>query len=202
VTHNPLQPRRRPVQERSKLTHNAILEAFVRLLLEKGYARLTIRDIAGVAGVGLGTVYEHFPGKSAIAANCIHQRFKGVGAPCLAAIGAMRGRPLAQIADALLDIMVALHAEQALQWSALIYLERHVSDPGAYQSLYRYFVDIWQQAIQASDRPMDEAAALEAAYVLHAAVYGRPEIVGTTPFRRELGALVHGYLDHISSNML
>ena len=202
VTRNPLQPRRKPVQERSKLTHNAILEAFVRLLLEKGYARLTIRDIAGVAGVGLGTVYEHFPGKGAIAANCIHQRFKSVSAPCLDVIESMRGRPLAQIADALLDVMVALHAEQPQQWAALIYLERHISDPIAYRSLYRHFVDIWQQAIQVSEQRMDEAAALEAAYVLHAAVYGllhqtlmcRPEIVGSAAFRKELGALVHGYL--------
>jgi AcrR family transcriptional regulator len=202
LTHKPLQPRRRPVQERSRLTQNAILEAFVRLLLEKGYVRLTIRDIAAVAGVGLGTVYEHFPGKNAIAANCIHQRFKGVGTQGIACIEAMRGRPLAEIADALLDTFVAMHAQTPQQWSALIYLERRISDTDAYQSLYRYFVDIWVQAIQASDAGMDAAAALEAAYVLHAAVYGllyqtlmcRPEMVAGPLFRRQLDALVHGYL--------
>ncbi len=114
----------------------------------------------------------------------------------------MRGKPLAEIADALLEVFVALHAESPQQWSALIYLERRISDADAYQSLYRHFVDIWVQAIQASDAGMDGADALEAAYVLHAAVYGllyqtlmcRPEMVGTPLFRLQLGALVQGYL--------
>jgi AcrR family transcriptional regulator len=184
------------------LTQNAILEAFVRLLLEKGYAGLTMRDIAAVAGVGLGTVYEHFPGKKAIAANCIHQRFKGVGVQSLICIEASKGKPLAQIADALLDVFVAMHSDQPQQWSALIFLERHVSNADAYRSLYRHFVDIWKQAILASTAQFDDTAAQEAAYVLHAAVYGllyqtlmcRPETVATPLFRKQLGALVHGYL--------
>jgi len=58
-----LKSRRRPVQQRSILTQEAILEAFVRLLVEKGYSSLTMRDIALVAGVGVGTLYEYFPGK-------------------------------------------------------------------------------------------------------------------------------------------
>jgi AcrR family transcriptional regulator len=191
------------------LTQNAILEAFVRLLLEKGYARLTIRDIAAVAGVGLGTVYEHFPGKKAIAANCIHQRFKGVGTHSLACIAAMRGKPLAEMVDALLDEFVVLHSDQPQQWSALIFLERQISDADAYQSLYQYFVDLWAQAIAASAARFDDATINEAAYVVHAAVYGllyqtlmcRPETVATPLFRKQLGALVHGYLATLESRL-
>jgi AcrR family transcriptional regulator len=202
VTANPLQSRRKPVQERARITQNAILEAFVRLLLEKGYARLTIRDIAAVAGVGLGTVYEHFPGKQAIAANCIHQRFKGIGVRSGERIAALQGQPLAHIADALLDDFVSQHGDNPGQWSALIYLERQISDAAAYQALYRHFVDIWYQAIQASSMRMGEADARETAYVLHATVYGllyqtlmcRPDFVATPLFRKQLGALVHGYL--------
>src|SRR5450830_996395 len=59
-----LKSRRKPVQQRSRITQGAILDAFVRLLVEKGYVRLTIRDIALVAGVGIGTLYEYFPGKN------------------------------------------------------------------------------------------------------------------------------------------
>ncbi len=202
MTVNPLQSRRKPVQERAKITQNAILEAFVRLLLEKGYSRLTIRDIAAVAGVGLGTVYEHFPSKKAIAANCIHHRFKGAGAGSLECIAALRGQPLHQIADALLDHFVALHSDNPQQWSALIYLERQISDATSFQALYQHFVDIWYQAIRASTVNMNEAEAREVAYVLHATVYGllyqtlmcRPNFVATPLFREQLGALVHGYL--------
>lgn len=201
----PLKPRRRPVQSRSKVTQNAILDAFVRLLLECGYARLTIRDIVAIAGVGLGTLYEYFPNKKSIAANCIHQRFKGVGERMLDCIETARGRPLADIVDILLDTLVALHAGCVEEWSALIYLERQISDEQAYQSLYRHFVDIWGQAIRASNEKFQEAMVADAAYILHAAVYGllyqtlmcRPQAVGTADFRCQLGKLVHGYLDNL-----
>ncbi|HEX2531200.1 MAG TPA: TetR/AcrR family transcriptional regulator [Burkholderiaceae bacterium] len=205
--HAPLKPRRKPVQSRSMATQAAILEAFVRLLQEKGYARLTIRDIAAVAGVGLGTVYEHFPSKQSIAANCIRQRFKSVGARMLACLDSARGRPLAESIDAVLDTLTALHADRPQEWSALIYLERQISDVEAYRSLYEHFVDIWQQILQASEAPPTLVLDGEAAYVLHAAVYGllyqtllcRPQMVGTPGFRAQLGALVHGYLHAIGS---
>jgi len=194
----PLQPRRRPKQERARLTQQAILDAFVRLLLEKGYARLTIRDIADLAGVGLGTVYEHFPGKKAIAANCIHQRFKGVAMEAEACIAALQGRPTAEMVDALLDLFVALHRVRPEQWSALIFLERQVSDETAWRALYAHFVDLWRRALLASGWA-DEAASHEVAYVIHAAVYGllyqtlmcRPDAVATPLFRQQLGALAH-----------
>jgi len=200
-----LQLRRRPKQQRAQLTQDAILEAFVRLLLEKGYTRLTIRDIAAVAGVGLGTVYEHFPSKKAIAANCIHQRFKGIATPLHDCIEARRGQPLAAMADALMDAFVAQHRDKPEEWAALIYLERQVSDEAAYRSLYQYFVDLWLQAIEASSDDLASAVAQEAAYVIHAAVYGllyqtlmcRPEAVTTTLFREQLGKLVQGYISRL-----
>jgi AcrR family transcriptional regulator len=209
VTQEPLKPRRRPVQSRSRITRNAILEAFVRLLLEKTYARLTIREIAAVAGVGLGTVYEYFPSKKSIAANCIHQRFKSVGTRMTECVAANRGKTLAQMVDALLDAVVLLHSDQPQQWSALIYLERQVSDQDAYQTLYRHFVDIWVQAIEASEPAAGSAAVTETAEVLHAAVYGllyqalmcRPQTVCAPLFRKQLGALVHGYLNKTKSTV-
>ncbi len=195
----PLQPRRRPKQERARLTQQAILDAFVRLLLEKGYARLTIRDIANLAGVGLGTVYEHFPSKKAIAANCIHLRFKGVAVEAQACIAASQGRSTGEMIDALLDLFVAVHRVQPLEWSALIFLERQVSDEAAWRALYAHFVDLWRRALLASGQA-DEEGAREAAYAIHAAVYGflyqtlmlRPEFVATPLFRQQLGVLVRG----------
>lgn len=202
----PLQPRRKPKQERARLTQQAILDAFVRLLLEKGYAKLTIRDIASLAGVGLGTVYEHFPGKKAIAANCIHQRFKGVALEAEAVIAAHAGAPVAGMIDALLDLFVAMHCVKPEEWSALIFLERQVSDEAAWRALYEHFVELWRRALLASGVApgvapgvASGAAVGEAAYVVHAAVYGylyqtlmcRPETVAGPLFRQQLGRLAH-----------
>lgn len=193
------------MQSRSKVTQNAILDAFVRLLLERGYARLTIRDLVAIAGVGLGTLYEYFPNKKSIAANCIHQRFKSVGEHMLTCIESCRGKPLAEMVDALLDTVVAPHAERTEEWSALIFLERQISDEQAYRALYRHFVDIWALAIRSSKEEVPSELVDDLAYVMHAAVYGllyqtlmcRQQAVGTSEFRRQLGLLVHGYLDAV-----
>jgi len=40
-----------------------ILDAAMAMLLEKGFARTTMSDVAKAAGIGRGTVYWHFPSK-------------------------------------------------------------------------------------------------------------------------------------------
>lgn len=200
-----LRSRRKPIQERARVTQTAILDAFVRLLLEKGYQRLTIRDIANVAGVGLGTVYEHFPGKKSIAANCIHARFKAVGRAMQESARRFSGSSTAMRVDAMLDCALAQHVCAVAEWAALASLERQISDLTAYRSLYQHFVDIWFEAM-ANGAEMDtessECLRSQAATV-HAIVYGliyqtllwQPERVREAGFRDELGRAVHAYIE-------
>ena len=54
------QIRRRPRQSRAQASAQALQDAFVRVLLERGYEKTTIREVAAVAGVGVGTFYEYF----------------------------------------------------------------------------------------------------------------------------------------------
>lgn len=63
------EPKKRPVQARSKATFRAILDAAARILVRDGYAGLTTNHVAEVAGVGIASVYEYFPGKEAIVAT-------------------------------------------------------------------------------------------------------------------------------------
>ena len=60
--------RRRPVQQRSHRTVEAIFEATAQVLLESGEAGLTTNRIAERAGVSIGTLYQYFPNKEAILA--------------------------------------------------------------------------------------------------------------------------------------
>lgn len=195
-----LKSRRKPVQQRSRLTRAAILEAFVRLLVEKGYVALTMRDIALVAGVGLGTLYEYFSGKKSMAAHCMHQRFKGVGEHMRRCVQAHAGRPVAELAEALLDSLIALHAERCEEWSALILLERQVSDLPTYRSLYQQIVAVWELAL--AQCPERACYGRIDAQMLHAAVYGvlyqalmlSPHSVHEPGFKAHLSRLVLGYL--------
>lgn len=49
-------------------TFDALVEACSRLLPELGYEKLSTQAIAERAGVGIGSLYEYFPGKDAIIA--------------------------------------------------------------------------------------------------------------------------------------
>jgi AcrR family transcriptional regulator len=62
-----LEPRKLPRQGRSKATVQAILDACGELIAREGYPRLRAHTIAGRAGVSVGTLYQYFPNKEAVA---------------------------------------------------------------------------------------------------------------------------------------
>jgi AcrR family transcriptional regulator len=62
-----LEPRKPPVQKRSKATVDDILSAAAQIFEAHGYAAGTTNRIAEKAGVSIGTLYQYFPSKEAIA---------------------------------------------------------------------------------------------------------------------------------------
>jgi|TARA_A100001391_G_scaffold92577_3_gene61206 AcrR family transcriptional regulator len=52
--------------EKAGFRKQKIIEAAVVCILKKGYHQAGMRDIAEAAGVSLGNLYNHFPGKQAI----------------------------------------------------------------------------------------------------------------------------------------
>jgi AcrR family transcriptional regulator len=71
ATRPALQPRKTPVQARSNVTVDAILEATIQVLLTVGKERLTTTLVAFRAGVSVGTLYQYFPNKSALLQACL-----------------------------------------------------------------------------------------------------------------------------------
>jgi AcrR family transcriptional regulator len=65
--------RRRPLQERGRVTVDAILEATARLLVEQGFSKLTTNRVALLAGVSIGSVYQYYPSKEALLAALIER---------------------------------------------------------------------------------------------------------------------------------
>jgi AcrR family transcriptional regulator len=59
-------PRKRPLQGRSRSTVDAILEAAAQVLERDGYTASTTDLIAERAGVSIGSVYQYFPNKDAL----------------------------------------------------------------------------------------------------------------------------------------
>jgi len=60
-------PRKTPRQQRSRATVEAVLTAAAQVFEARGYAAGTTNRIAERAGVSVGTLYQYFPNKEAIA---------------------------------------------------------------------------------------------------------------------------------------
>jgi AcrR family transcriptional regulator len=82
--------RKAPKQARSRETVEVILEAAARVFVRHGYARATTNRIAEAAGISVGSLYQYFPSKDAIAVEIlrryretllalVHKHLDGVG---------------------------------------------------------------------------------------------------------------------------
>lgn len=69
-----LNPRKKPKQPRSAVTVEAILEAAIRILRQDGWPAVTTTRVAMRAGVSVGSLYQYFPNREAIAAAIVRRR--------------------------------------------------------------------------------------------------------------------------------
>lgn len=67
------EPRKKPVQRRSRETVASILTAAAQVFDRHGMEGGTTNRIAARAGVSIGTLYQYFPGKEAIAAALLEE---------------------------------------------------------------------------------------------------------------------------------
>jgi AcrR family transcriptional regulator len=111
---HPLQPRRRPVQERSTATVEAIVQAAAQVFARHGYAAGTTNRIAERAGVSIGTLYQYFPNKDAILVALTErhvQEGESILVPLLEEL-AERPPALRDALERVLRALLELHADQ------------------------------------------------------------------------------------------
>lgn len=65
----------RPGRPRSAAAHEAILDATRALLIEGGYAGVSMDKVAANAGVGMQTVYRRWPSKAPMVAEAVMQAY-------------------------------------------------------------------------------------------------------------------------------
>lgn len=71
-------PRKRPRQERSQALVEVLLEAAARVFVKEGYAKATTNRIAAAAGVSVGSLYQYFPSKDALAVELLRRYREGL----------------------------------------------------------------------------------------------------------------------------
>lgn len=194
--------RRRPQQARARVTAQAIREAFEQLLVERGYERVSIRQIIAHAGVGTGSFYEYFASKAELASVCVHLRVKQIRMDMAEALAGARELPLPARVDAILAAQSAPIFAEPERWRALFLVERQVSDIAAYRKQYAEFVQMWEQVLQQAPGWTAPTPLAEAAFAVHALSYGlisqglmsSEQAPDAEAWRRQLERAVHGYL--------
>jgi AcrR family transcriptional regulator len=105
-----LSPRKKPLQDRSRATVDALLEATADILVRHGYARLTTNRVAERAGVNIASLYQFFPGKEALVAELQRRHVAEQRAAMGSMVAELEGAGLEARVRALVSMGIAAHA--------------------------------------------------------------------------------------------
>jgi AcrR family transcriptional regulator len=101
-----LNPRKKPQQERSRVTIDAIFEATIQVLLASGLDKITTIQIADRAGVSIGTVYQYFPNKRALMAAVVKRHVGAVVDATIAACQSVHGKTIGEMCATMMNAFV------------------------------------------------------------------------------------------------
>lgn len=96
-------PRKQPVQVRSTLTVEAILDAVIQVLIAEGKDRLTTTRVAHRAGVSVGTLYQYFPNKQSLLQATLRRKLTLVTEAIEKAALENCGKPLCTIMEGVVE---------------------------------------------------------------------------------------------------
>lgn len=198
-----VKPRKSPRQARAKATVDAIVEASTQVLLDCGYDRFTTARAADRAGVSVGSLYQYFPNKAALASAVIDR----CCADFLVAFErALAGRPRATLTDCIRAIvevtLVSHHLMPGLHRIVLDLAPRiGVADKAedvsrsaarAIEGVLRKHLDEIAPDIDIGAAAMVIETVLEA--LAHRAVLAHPVHLEDDRLAREATRLIHSYL--------
>jgi AcrR family transcriptional regulator len=103
---------REPRRQRGRVRVAALLQAGAAVFAEKGYEATTMTEVAARAGASIGSLYQFFPSKEALADALL----AGYGEQVLAGLQAVEAQaarlPVPDLADALIDLLLGLKQER------------------------------------------------------------------------------------------
>lgn len=190
--------RRTPKQERSRSTVDTILEAAARVLAKLGWAKFTTNEVARVAGVSVGSLYQYFPSKLALA-EAIRQRHLAAVLSVLPDSDSRDGAmSLKRQVAKLVDGVIAVHSTNQKLHRVLLD-EVPLAARSSYAAFEAEYLRRYQALIGAfskregldSDMPAHVLAGAVEGVVHAAARYGK---LGSVELKVELNCLVCAYL--------
>jgi AcrR family transcriptional regulator len=198
------QARKQPLQERSRQTVGAILQAAARVFAELGYANTSTNHIADEAGVSIGSLYQYFPSKDAILVALAEQHVENAFAAVLEEVREKRDAPPRELLRALVEALLRAHQKEP-RLHRVIFEEAHLLD----QSFRRRLEELDDRALNLAREILKarcdelavsnpEMASFVVVHVLegitHTTVIRHPEVMSQPAFREELCRLLECYL--------
>jgi len=196
-------PRKKPAQQRSRATVDAIVDATARVLVRDGYDALSTNRVAKEARVSVGSLYQYFPGKEALVAAVMEQyasRMQENIAARLQDAGA--AATAEEVATEMIRAMLAAQQAEPRLHRALV---EQVPRIGALRRLHELFTNYERlvAAWLAENLERIEVKDVDtASFVLVAAVEGlvnraildRPELVSSGKIEEHILRLVLAYV--------
>jgi AcrR family transcriptional regulator len=105
-----LLPRKRPLQERARLTVAAIVEAIAQVLRDEGFDRMTTKRVADRAGVSVGSLYQYFPTREAMLVAVAERHLDEMRAVVARTLEGAPAMTLDELARALVRAAIETHA--------------------------------------------------------------------------------------------
>jgi len=196
-----LKPRKTPVQKRSAVTVEAILEAAIQVLVAVGKERLTTTRVAERAGVSVGTLYQYFPNKRALLQAALRRHIADVAGAIEAVCVEYRNRGLLEMGTSLVDAYLDAKM-RSVKVSVSLYAVSSdiegvaIAKAATARSLHRV-TDLFATAPEKLRKEPDVIASMTLAAMNGTAHRlldaSSPERL-LKPLRAELIALVHAYL--------
>jgi len=199
--------RKSPRQQRSRAMVDTIIEAATRVLGHRGWADFTTNEVAVVAGVSVGSLYQYFPNKLALAES-IRQRHLDAVLAALSISGDWNeSDTLDQRVARLIDGVIAAHSvDHALH--RVLLDEVPLAARANFDAFEKEYQRRYRAVIAASSAKRNRVRDDVAGRVLAAAVEGvvhaaaRHGELESSALKAELGNLVRAYLSDRSGNSL
>lgn len=201
ATRPALHPRKTPVQARSTVTVDAILDATIQVLVTYGKERLTTTLVARRAGVSVGTLYQYFPNKSATLQACLRRHMDDIRQTVLKACDQHQSAGLLEMGTALCNAYLAAKMRNVKASAALYAVSSDIEGAAITKASSTNTLHAIAKFFATAKEGLNKDPEVVASVVL-SAINGisRRVLESKSPereagiLREELIILVHGYL--------
>jgi AcrR family transcriptional regulator len=198
---SPMNPRKLPRQERSRVTVEAILEATAHILTEKGYDRTNTNLVAELAGVSIGSLYQYFPNKESLMVALMEEHSREIAELVESKLNHLFNDPPEIAIPELVKAVIAVHGINPRLHQVLSEeiprserLKMHQTDDRIAELLQGY-LKRWRDVIQPQNIEMTVFILSRTVESLcHSAVIEHPQFMKDGKFEQEVSDLILSYL--------